>query len=432
MKKALGGIIVLVLILLMGSPWYVGKQVQTFYEQVTEETLQTNPTLDLTDLNYKRGWFSSTITGTIGITTMEEDIPLELRYKSVIIHGPVFWSALSSGSPLGLAFDTSTLWIEPTGEDEEVNAVVKELPPFEMESVIGFNKMISSVYSIAAFAKTIESETQPAELNFSGLNGAGTFNWGTKDFDFKAEMPSFTVVESETEEFAINSVMLTAYKKGGDSSARYDIDKIAMDSEESNIHFNLDKFYLSGSNLELDEVYNSALESGFDTLSVNDLTYAPAKLHVKLDNLDKESMETLKDTINEATANADDMGSEMYGMMIMGKMMELLPEILKRDPKLTLETLSLGTAKDETLSATGYAAVIGEKAANLPSMVLIIQALDVQFEAALPKAFLNTFMDLGKLMQLMDQGFIVSDGKYYRTEATVKDGHVTINGNTMM
>lgn len=433
MKKALGGI--LVLALLMGSPWFVGKQVQTFYNQVIEETLQKNPTLDLTDLNYEKGWFSTTITGSISIKSMEQDLglPFEVRYKSVITHGPVFWASLSAQSPVGLALDNSTIWIEPTGEDEEeMNAVVRELPPFEMTSVIGFNKAISSVYSIAAYAKTLEDKKTPAHVNFAGLSGTSTFNWATKDFDFKAEMPSFTFTESEAEEFTIDSVVLAAHKKGGDSSARYDIAQIAFKSDDSNLHFNLEKTYVDAQGREEEEVYNSTLETGFQSLKANELAYAPAKLHIMLDNLDKASIDTLRETINEASANIDEMGSDAYGMVIMGKVMELLPELLKRDPKFTLATLNLGTGNGEALTATGYAAVIGEKAANLPSMVLIIQALDIQFEAALPKAFLNTFMDLGKLMQLMDQGFLVSDGKYYRTEATVKEGHVTINGNTMM
>ncbi|WP_300672343.1 YdgA family protein [Desulfoluna sp.] len=435
MKKALGGIIILGLILLLGAPWYVGRQVETFYSQITDETLQKNPTLELTDLNYQRGWFSSTITGSMSLKTMGQDLalPAELRYKSVITHGPVFWGALSSKSPVGLALDHSTLWIEPT-EDEEVdlNAVLKELPPFKMESLIGFDKTIDSVYSIEAYTKTIEGDKNPVNIAFAGLNGSGTFNWATRDFNFKAEAPSFTVTESDTEKLSIDSVILSANKNQGDTSARYDISQVAITSKDASIRFNLDDAYVAAQGIEKAEVYNSTLELGFKSLKTHELSYAPASLQILLDNLDKASMDALRTTINEATANADEMGSNMYGMMIMGKVMELLPEILKRNPKLTLASLNLGTAKDEALTATGYAAVVGEKAANLPSMALIMQALDAQFEAALPKAFLNTFMDLGKLMQLMDQGFLVSDGKYYRTQATIKEGHVTINGNTIM
>jgi len=435
MKKVLGGIIILVLVLLMGTPWYIGKKIETFYTQITDETLKENPSLDITNLNYQRGWFTSAITGGIAFKTMSQGLalPAELRFKSVITHGPVFWAALSSGTPLGLAFDRSTVWIEPLEEKEEVmNTVIRELPPFEIESLIGFDKTISSVYSIAAYAKAIASETEPLNIDFAGLNGTGTFNRNTRDFDFKAEMPSFAITKTETETFTIDTVVLTANKTGGDTSTRYDISQIAFTSADSNIRFNLDKAYVGALGTEEGEVYNSTLEGGFKSLTNNDLTLAPAKLELMLDNLDKASIDTLRETINEATANSEAMGSEMYSMIIIGKVMELLPEILKRDPKLTLATLLLGTGDDEALTATGYATVLGEQAANLPSMALIAQALDAQVEAALPKAFLNTFVDLSQLMQLMEQGFLVSDGKYYRTKATVKEGHVTINGNTIM
>ncbi|VVS92564.1 DUF945 family protein [Desulfoluna spongiiphila] len=434
MKKVLGGIILLILVLLMGAPWYIGKQVQTFYTQITEESLQQNPTLDIKDLDYQRGWFSSVITGTITFKTMGDDLalPADIRFKSDVIHGPVFWAALSSGSAMGLALDHSTVWIEPVDEsDPEMAAMIKEIPPFEMKSLIGFNKTISSVYSIAAYAKSIESGSSPVNIDFAGLTGNGTFNWGSKDFDFKAEMPSFSIKESENEAFIIDSLILSAAKAGGDTSARYDIAKIACNSKAANIHFVLDKAYVEALSKETGEVYNSTLETGFDRLVNNYVTFAPAKLELMLDNLDKASIDTLRETINEAAAS-DAMGSEMYGMMLMGKVMELLPEILKRDPKLTLTTLSLGTGDDETLTATGYAKILGEQAINLPSAAFIAQALDAEFEAALPKAFLNNFVDLGQLMQLMDQGLLVSDEMYYRTKAIVKEGHVTINGNTIM
>jgi len=435
MKKVLGGIILLILVLLMGAPWYIGKQVQTFYTQITDESLKKNPTLDIKDLDYQRGWFSSVITGGITFKTMGEDLalPAEVRFKSEVTHGPVFWAALSSGSAMGLALDHSTVWIEPVDEsDPEMAAMIQELPPFEMKSLIGFDKTISSMYSIAAYAKAIESGKKSMNIDFAGLNGSGTFNWGTSDFDFKAEMPSFAITASETEAFTIDSLTLTAAKAGGDTSARYDIAKIAFNSKDANIHFILDKAYVEALGKEAEEVYNSTLETGFDSLVNNYLTFAPAKLEIMLDNLDKASMDTLRETINEAAASSDAMGSEMYGMMVMGKVMELLPEILKRDPKLTLATLSLGTGENETLTATGYATVLGEQAVNLPSMAFIVQALDAEFEASLPKAFLSTFVDLGQLMQLMDQGLLVSDETYYRTKATVKEGHVTINGNTIM
>lgn len=435
MKKVLGGIILLVLVLLMGAPWYIGKQVETFYTQLTDESLMNNPSMDIKDLDYQRGWFSSVITGDIILKAMGEDLalPVTIRFKSEVTHGPVFWSALSSGSPFGLALDRSSAWLEPVAEevDEKTMANVREIPSFEMESHIGFDKTISSVYSIAAYAKAFESASKPATIDFAGLNGNGTYNWASKDFDFEAEMPSFTIKENETETFIVDKILLSAAKAGGDTNARYDIDRIAFTSTESNIRFNLDKAYVAAMSKEAEEVYNSTFETGFDNLTNNDLSFAPAKLEIMLDNLDKASMDTLRETINDVAASGS-MNSDMYGMMIMGKLMELLPEILKRDPKLTLATLSLGTGKDETLTATGYAEIIGEQAANLPSMTMLIQAVDAEFEASLPKAFLNTFMDLGQLMQLMDQGLLVSDENYYRTKATIKEGHVTINGNTIM
>ncbi|VFQ43328.1 DUF945 family protein [Desulfoluna butyratoxydans] len=434
MKKVLGGIILLVLVLLMGAPWYIGKQVETFYTQLTDESLMNNPSMGIKDLDYQRGWFSSVITGDIILKAMGEDLalPAVIRFKSEVTHGPVFWSALSSGSPIGLALDRSSAWIEPVEEsDPELAAIIKEFPSFEMKSHIGFDKTIASVYSIAAYAKTFKETSKPVVIDFAGLNGNGTYNWASKDFDFEAEMPSFSITENEADVFIVDKILLSAAKAGGDTSARYDIERIAFNNKISHTRFNLDKAYVAAMSKEAEEVYNSTFETGFDNLTNNDLSFAPAKLEIMLDNLDKASMDTLRETINDVAASGS-MNSDMYGMMIMGKLMELLPEILKRDPKFTLTTLNLGTGKDEALTATGYAEILGEQAANLPSMTMLIQAVNAEFEASLPKAFLNTFMDLGQLMQLMDQGLLVSDENYYRTKATIKEGHVTINGNTIM
>lgn len=435
MKKTLGGIAALVVILLMSAPWIIGRQVEAFYSQITDETFQHSPTIELTDKSYKKGLFTSTVTGGINLKSMGQklELPFALRYKSVITHGPVFWSAFSSASPVGMASDHTTVWVEPTGEeDAELTALIKELPSFEMDSVIGFTKSIDSVFQIAPYTKTITGEKTPVAIAFAGLTGSGALNWKSRDFDVTVAMPSFTVNEDDTEHLTINSARFSADKKGGDTSARYNFDRIAITSTESNLRFALDAPYMVARGQETEVIYNSALEVGFKSLAANELAYAPARLHITMENLDKPSIDALRETLNEASATNDEMESDMYGIVVMGKIMELLPEILKQNPKITLAELNIGTGKDEALTATGYAAILGEKAAELPSVTLIAQAMDARFEAALPKAFLNTFVDLGKLIKYMDKGFLVSDGRYYRINADIKEGHVTINGNTIM
>ena len=433
MKKALGPILGLILILLLGSPWFVGKQIETFYREITREALEKNPALEMTDLIYQRGWFTSTVTATIRITYMgqEQPLPFEVRYTSTLTHGPVFWNALSSASPMGLALDASTLWLTPhDGATGDPDGILEALPPFKTKSTIGFDKVISTVYNIAAHTQTLTSEKGAVDLDFAGLNGSSLFHWGSPDFNFKAEIPSLRMTQGENQRLVIDNLMISAHKKGPDSNARYDIQKVSMENKAFNIHFTLDKPYVEGRYTEDETVYSADLESGFDALAANNLAYAPARLHLKLENLDKKAIKALGKTLSEA--KNDDIHSDIYGMMMMGKIMALLPDILKQSPRLTLSTLTLGTGNGESITATGHAAILGDKASTLPSIALIMQALDAEIQAKLPKKFMNTFLDLGKLMQLMDQGLLVSDGKYYRIEAMVQGGHLTLNGTPLM
>ena len=428
MKKALGPILGIILIILLASPWFVGKQVQTFYTQATDEMVQNNPTITLTDVDYQRGWFSSTITGSMGFKSVSQDIepPFQLRYTSEITHGPIFWGKVSTG----LAFDSTIIQIDGI-EDEELSTLLKELPSFEVDSLVGFNKRISSVFSMASYAKTFDNKVKPLSIDFAGVNGNSDFNWETKDFTFKMQVPSFTVSEGKTMKSSITDLMLSAYKKAGDSNARYDIAKIVVLSSDEDIHFYLDKSYIVAGTTEVGDVYNMVLESGFEDLEVDARDFSAAKLKLVFDNIDKQSVETLQDTINEAASNADGMTSDMYGMVILSKASELLPELLKRSPKMTLETLTLGTGNNETLTATGYAEVLGDKAENLPLMALA-QAMDIRLDANIPKTFLSSIVDLNVLMRLMDQGILVAKDQFYTLEAMFTEGHLTLNGKAMM
>ena len=430
MKKALGPVLGIILIILLASPWFVGKQVQTFYTQATDEMVQKNPTIALTDIDYQRGWFSSTITGAIGIKSISQDIepPFQLRFTSKLTHGPIFWGNISTG----LALDNTTFRFEPIDDaDEELNTLLKELPPFQVESLVGFNKMITTAFSMAAYTKDFEEGSDPVSINFAGVNGNGDFNWGTKNFTFKMQAPSFTVTEGDAIKFTITDIMLSAYKKEGESNARYDIAKIDVENTMESIRFSLDKSYIAADTAEVGDVYNMVLESGFEALAINDKSFTAAKLKLIFDNIDKQSVETLQETINEAATNADGMSSDMYSMMVLNKVSELLPNILKRSPKMTLETLNFGTGNDETFTATGYAAVMGDKAENLPIMALA-QAMDIRLDANIPKTFLSSIVDLNRLMQLMDQGILVAKDKFYTLEAIFNEGHLTLNGQAIM
>ncbi len=433
MKKAIGPILGLILLLLLGSPWFVGKQIESFYTEVTNEALEKNPSLEMSEFTYQRGWFTSTITGGIRVAPMAPDqpLPIEIRYKSTLTHGPIFWGALSSSPPMGLALDDSTLWTTAPDETEKrLDKVLQELPPLKMKSTIGFDKVIATVYNIAAYTQALSNEKGDINLHFEGLNGTSLFQWDSQDFDFQAEIPSFHMNQGEGQKFLIDNLILSAHREGPDSSARYEIHKISVESQGSNTHITLDTPYVEGRYTEAAETCTVDLKSGFGALAANALSYAPARIHLTLDHLDKKSMTALGEILNNA--GKEGVGSDMYGMIIMGKIMALLPDILKRNPTLTLATLNLGTAEGEAITATGHATILGEKAAALPSMALMVQALDAQILAQLPKAFMNTFLDLGKLMQMIDQGLLVSDGKYYRIEATIKGGHLTLNGTPLM
>lgn len=437
MKKLLGGITFLLLALVLASPWFVGGQIESYYNTLIEEARQEAPQLDFSDRTYNRGWFSSTVTGTLGFNGLfpMEEMPVTVRYESRIVHGPLFWSDLAS-APAGLALDKTHLWIElkegQEVESQELVELFKAIPQFNSVSVVTFDRNIATTFDISAFTKTMDDAEKPFTIDFQGMHGTSNYNVVTKEIVFDATFPRLSFEESKDETLFFDNLVLKGSQKGLENNARYDLASFAFLSKESGIDVAMKELYIAAGNNDAGEVYNSYLDSGFQSLKVKDQSYAPAEFSLGLENLDKEALASLKKSINEAVAKSQEMGEEMMGMVIMGKVMELLPEFLKRDPKLIIKKIHLGTGKDQSLDAKGYATIDGEEAVKLMAGPMFIQAVDAEFEASLPKPFASSVIDPNRIMFLVGQNILVAKEDAYTLKAEVKKGRVTINGVPIM
>ncbi|MCG8473501.1 MAG: YdgA family protein [Desulfobacterales bacterium] len=435
MKKALGGITFLLLALILASPWLVGSQIETYYDKLLVDATNQAPTLEIKDYTFNRGWFTSTVTGAIGIKGMPEteEIPVEVRFESTVIHGPVFWKNMTSGTPVGLALDKSRILITPDAKmPEEIKEGVKKIPAIAFESVVNFQRNIITKIQMDTYTGQFDKEGSPVAIDFQGIAGSSTYTPAAQEIAFNLTMPQLTIIDEKGEAFTMKGLALTGQGKGNEGNVRYALENITLKNRDAKINFSLDKAYLGGGNAQADDVYNAFLEAGFATLKADEETFAPAELLIAVENLDKASLDTLKDSLNETMTKSDEMGQEMLGMVVMGKLMEVLPDLLKQNPKIIIKKLNLGTGENTPLTASGYATVIGEKAVKLMASPMIIQAVDAQVEALLPKKFTISTMGLEKLARLVDQQILIPDGDVYRLRAQVKEGHININGTTIM
>ena len=431
MKKLLGGITFLLIALLLASPWFVGGQIETYYASLVEEMQKRSPQIDLSDRTYKRGWFSSTITGTVAFTDglSVDEMPLAVSYKSRVTHGPVFWSALAE-SPLGLALDRSKVWLTPKTEAPLFQEILFDLPRFTCTSRIHFKRNIDTRFAMDTYEKEVDVKGDPLAITFKGLSGSGTYNPQTKEAIFQALMPHLDMKGEGKAHLSLEGFSITGSAQGNEGEFTYGLKKLLMVNKKERI--SLEEAYFSGGNKEAEEMYNAFFKCGFKALSSGEKTYAPASLHLTFSNLDKSSFDALAQSLNEATAKSQQMGSDMLGMVVMGKLMETLPDILKRSPKIELKELLLGTPEKETLTARGYATIDGQQASKLVPGPMLIQAVDAEFSASLPRGFAEKEIGLSRLSMLEGQKVLIFEEKSYTMKASAKKGAVTLNGVRIM
>jgi uncharacterized protein YdgA (DUF945 family) len=456
-------IIFLILIAVLGLPYWFGMKAEHEYNNLME-TVSKFENLEIVSKSYKRGWLKSL--GEITFSINEgDDNPIEIIEKDTIYHGPVPIGLLSKGKlnlkPVMAVIETK---VEITSDTEkEYSKIIASLPPIDFKTTLSLSGHGTTIISIPSIDRKLEDGKT---LKWSGLSGAVNFTPDLKEVSYDINSSKIEI-EDDTFRLSINNINLSSnlsYPASNYTNPLGDVEvRIEEFSSEGKDNGELNKVTLTnlqftGSTNQNGNLLNHTHSLGFETLVVGRNSYGPGIYELELRNINKDAIEEIQKELNEDQNTQE---SATTKEELWARIMKVLPLLLEGSPEIELTKLSIKTGEGEIL---GHALISlkgdPELAAN---PILLLAAVSAELKLSVSKPLLESLLkdykieeitdemksqnealpsdkklqNLGKtraqseIKQMLDQNILVPKNGNYKIEASYRLGEIILNGKPL-
>jgi uncharacterized protein YdgA (DUF945 family) len=456
-------IIFLILIAVLGLPYWFGMKAEHEYNNLIE-TVYKFENLEIVNKSYKRGWLKSSAEITFSINE-GDDNPIEIIEKDTIYHGPVPIGLLSKGKlnlkPVMAVIETK---VDITSDTEkEYSKIIASLPPIDFKTTLSLSGHGTTIISVPSIDRKLEDGKI---LKWSGLSGAVNFTPDLKEVSYDINSSKIEI-EDDTFRLSINNINLSSnlsYPASNYTNPLGDVEvRIEEFSSEGKDNGELNKVTLSnlqftGSTNQNGNLLNHTHSLGFETLVVGRNSYGPGIYELELRNINKDAIEEIQKELNEDQNTQE---SATTKEELWARIMKVLPRLLEGSPEIELTKLSIKTGEGEIL---GHALISlkgdPELAAN---PLLLLAAVSAELKLSVSKPLLGNLLkdykieeitdeiksqneappsdkklqNLGKtraqseIKQMLDQNILVLKNGNYKIEASYRLGEIILNGKPL-
>ncbi len=456
-------IIFLILIAVLGLPYWFGMKAEHEYNNLIE-TVYKFENLEIVNKSYKRGWLKSSAEITFSINE-GDDNPIEIIEKDTIYHGPVPIGLLSKGKlnlkPVMAVIETK---VDITSDTEkEYSKIIASLPPIDFKTTLSLSGHGTTIISVPSIDRKLEDGKT---LKWSGLSGAVNFTPDLKEVSYDINSSKIEI-EDDTFRLSINNINLSSnlsYPASNYTNHLGDVEvRIEEFSSEGKDNGELNKVTLSnlqftGSTNQNGNLLNHTHSLGFETLVVGRNSYGPGIYELELRNINKDAIEEIQKELNEDQNTQE---SATTKEELWARIMKVLPRLLEGSPEIELTKLSIKTGEGEIL---GHALISlkgdPELAAN---PLLLLAAVSAELKLSVSKPLLGNLLkdykieeitdeiksqneappsdkklqNLGKtraqseIKQMLDQNILVLKNGNYKIEASYRLGEIILNGKPL-
>ncbi len=456
-------IIFLILIAVLGLPWWFGMKAEHEYNNLME-TVSKFENLEIVSKSYKRGWLKSL--GEITFSINEgDDNPIEIIEKDTIYHGPVPIGLLSKGKlnlkPVMAVIETK---VEITSDTEkEYSKIIASLPPIDFKTTLSLSGHGTTIISVPSIDRKLEDEKT---LKWSGLSGAVNFTPDLKEVSYDINSSKIEI-EDDTFRLSINNINLSSnlsYPASNYTNPLGDVEvRIEEFSSEGKDNGELNKVTLTnlqftGSTNQNENLLNHTHSLGFETLVVGRNSYGPGIYELELRNINKDAIEEIQKELNEDQNTQE---SATTKEELWARIMKVLPRLLEGSPEIELTKLSIKTGEGELL---GHALISLKGDPELAvNPLLLLAAVSAELKLSVSKPLLESLLkdykieeitdemksqnealpsdkklqNLGKtraqseIKQMLDQNLLVLKDGNYKIEASYRLGEIILNGKPL-
>lgn len=470
MRSVLIVVVLLIVLALLGLPWWFGIQAEKTYNDIVS-TYSGTSGVSIEETSYEKGWLKSTARTVFVIKNGEADI-IKFEESDTIYHGPFPVQAVLSGraglTPVMAVIDSKLVAVPVA--DSEFSPLIKKLPPANLLTRLSLDGGGITDITVPV-VETAEGEGGE-KLKWEGLTGDVNFSPGFKDVDTELKSAGLNISGKDSV-FSVSGVDLISRIRYVGPENKYpvgDIDfkvagiTVGSKKDESGEYqtFSVTDIELKGNSTESGGNLNSTHSLGFRELEAGGKKYGPGGYELAIRNIDMESWIKIQELLKK---NQNAPQTEEQKQVFMAELMQIVPGLIKKSPEIEITRLNIVTSEGSIdghlkISVDGTGMDDPQIASN---PLFLVTAIKADAGLSVTKPLLETIItDYKKeeiaddfreaddeipppdeidgmakeemqdeIKGLLDQGVITESDSGYEMKASYEMGQITLNGQPL-
>jgi len=453
----------LIVLAVVGMTYWFGVEAEKTYKNIQEELSQYG-NVEIIKRKYDRGWFSSDAETELGIRVGAKKIA-SLILNDCISHGPIPINKLLSGDfrlkPVQAIINSTIRTVPGTGN--ELTDFFAELPPPQIKTTVDLKGNGESLISMPPFAHQDQEEN--GSINWEGVYGSAKFSPNFRQITTDIKAPGLELTSDEFKlsikgiefDFQLRSHVPDLYNPTGDMNLTIGNVNVENRKPQERYLIRQLKFYggteITGDNLVATSTF------AFENLNAGAKNYGPGYYEIIIRNIEPSAWAKLQKMLRETQDT--DTSNETERNLLIGKILDILPDLIKHSPEVELARLSLKTDGGE---ASGRAKVTidgsNPEIAKIPFLLLMSVKAEAGF--TIPEALAESILqnlarknllekieDAGdevleedinessksaaskQVKKLIEQRILIPEGENLKLDASYERGVFKLNGQPM-
>jgi uncharacterized protein YdgA (DUF945 family) len=430
--------------LVAATPYVTGILAEQKYQDglviFQDSVMQQSGTFTVkSDVDYQRGWLSSTVVNTITLEVPERD-PVILELNSNISHGPLL---LSGSNTFGLAAIATNMRLSAAQKVDMAKIWKGNENPIQVQSHVDFDGKTLTEVSIAGFTLDNIDNDPAGKLNFETMSTTVTLS------------EHFTRAEAD---MAWNGMQLDT------AAAKVVVGKLTGHSEKNlsaeglwlgDDDFNLSKVSINVSGPLADpsgqvpssstieelgifahsEVDSSNLVKGYATITVKDVVVenksvaSDFKLTFAMERLQAKALQAITEKMSEHQKRAIQSGNPGQAPDF-ALVQNEVATILAAGPVLKITTLQ-ATTEHGKVKADFEATIKVDDPAALQNPMFLMMAIQAAGNLSVPARLIENTPLAIFAPGFIEQGYITSEQGQLKTSMKFRQGQLTLNGKVL-
>ena len=430
MKKIFFVIIAIVSILLI-SPYFVGKGVETKYQTIIQQ-VQQNQQISIENSTFERNWFTAKAVNTLVIPlrtnpALNADFPdkITLTISENINFGPMILSEL--GIEFGLARSIATIDVQPGLLNNELAEQVHK--NLHIQSFVNFTSDYITDINFAG----IDTQVDDAQVIVFPLTAKyivenerhilANIDWqGLKTINKKMEFTLGSTKAQLDEQLVAGDLYSNTALFNGD--VNFVINKMHAQGVDRKEIFLLNNFTLTGGSKVTDNLMNILFTYHIDELNLPFQKFHQANLALTMNRLDVDVLQTFNKILAASTSSPDKLFTDNSKQLL-----SVLAKLLKQDPSFAITDMSVETTSGKIQSQLQL--TVDKKRFDAKNAASFMAAANVNAQGSAPVEFFKKMGMMPMVDQYIQQGFILRNNDELNFKMNFTQGKLQLNDKVL-